>query len=1795
MSTSNGDYSISINAQLDTSNVQKTYDQLKGNLERKELKIPLDVKIDNIMPQLNRNFTEFGQHLDESMKRVNTSLKNTTGEINGEIVSLIKTTETYKNKIGDVQERTSIWTKDGKLLASSLNTIREGVTEVNTATEVTVEKIGEFDAKVTTVTKTLQGTGDATRTVITTTKEWVDEEGKLNQQITTTDEKGKHLSATVTNVSNDSKKAAKAVKDLATEMSKINGINDNALVSKTTTSTKGMVTQFGDTSGKQFDALITTIRQVDREGKVTIKTIQEFTNAEGQLVQQTRTTDQNLKKIAEDEIIVGDNATKAGNGLNTLSNNARNAGEGFSRLNWSLTDAFRRLANFYLASLPIRAFQTTITNSIQTVKEFDAAITEMGKVSDYSGKKLRDYTKQLAEMGTEVARTQTEMTEATTGWLKAGYSEEDAAKLAKFSALLQNTADEELSSAEATSILVSQLKAYHMEADEAIKVTDIINKVSANQAVSSYDISQGLTMASAAMSTFGNSIEQTTALLTAGTTVFQGRSKQVARGLNMIATRITKSEKDLKKYGVSIYNTAGELRSTYDILVDLAPKWEAMSKAEQVALGNTLAGTNQYKILAAVMSQMDVAIESYDQALNASGETMKQNAVYMDSIEAKTTALKAEFERLVLGDGGLQNVSKLLLDVSTGFLKLANSDLGRIVVEISALTAAVMLLVTAIKSLTIAMATNPILLLVTALAAVTVIAIEAANAEDSLTRAHRENVEAVKESIQEYNKLTSEIASLESQIKDIENKKVNISDENDLRTLELEEDALKRQLKLLEAQAEIERKRAEQKAKEEAALKVAFVGTDGERQDLSRSDAVKAQIDMLEELYDKQEDLQNQIVEYTSEMSKMSDQGSADYLRLQSEVEHTTEESEKLKNQIDQTEEGFRDFLADTDAIANALTSADRETKNLKKSLVDLVEEGLGYFDEQSLTAIRQELAEISEGGNVDLTLRPRIDTKLLEEAGYDAGEGVATVFTHTFTNEANDIAMNFTPIMVDPETGEFLGVMKKDEFEQYCEDVVDGVREDDLNLKIGVDFKKEDTENFIQEAEQVAQRTHELHEAEDELTASVAEYNDEAEESDEIIEENTNAIDELAESHGIAAEQLKEWAKELDTTEESLIDNADSMHLTVEQYYDLARAAKSAKDTISAANSVIDGFQDGLQKAQAALNEYNQQGYLTVDTFQDLMGVSAQYLTSLVNENGQLEINEQTLQNLIATIKENKIEELQLAEVNDILSFAYGDVEKLSGLAQGAIAGAGAAAETAGQQAQNGSSGFWSLAEAMSAANAAATGDVIDTTHVEAKLQRIHNAYANLANQISRTYVNVSSAAKSAGKAGASGAKQANDAQKDLNKTLNDTKSKYDRVISWISKQYDKQIESIRKAKDEAVKAIEAEIKAIEKEKDRAIKSIEAQIKALQKQKEARKKYWDAQIEALKNENKERKDALELQEKLDALERAKNTRVKIYKEGQGFVYDVDQNEVEKAQKELDEYLYEQAYEEKLAKLEELRDKELENYEQRIDALNDYKDRVQESYEKQIEDLQEYKEQVEEEYDAQIEMYQNLKEEFEEMVNKYQEEQDRLLFEQLTGIKTENGNWMTRLSNLQKFVNEYNSLLAQLGTENTGVSSSASFSSGSYTGSSKSSGWNKSQALSNQGYHGMPTNVTGKHASGVSSIAEDEIAIVGENPNQEIVIGSKLNNGQLMSLNKGTGVVNAKSSTTLAGMLNQVGQFGASGFGSGNGTLNNNINNDSLVINGVTIQGANISDPQTFVNGLLNLKAEALQRAYSHR
>ena len=67
------------------------------------------------------------------------------------------------------------------------------------------------------------------------------------------------------------------------------------------------------------------------------------------------------------------------------------------------------------------------------------------------------------------------------------------------------------------------------------------------------------------------------------------------------------------------------------------------------------------------------------------GSASKENEKYMQSLEGKVAGLRTQFENLVLGKGGLQSLSKGLVDVGTLILKFANSDIGSAIIKTSLL------------------------------------------------------------------------------------------------------------------------------------------------------------------------------------------------------------------------------------------------------------------------------------------------------------------------------------------------------------------------------------------------------------------------------------------------------------------------------------------------------------------------------------------------------------------------------------------------------------------------------------------------------------------------------------------------------------------------------------------------------------------------------------------------------------------------------------------------------------------------------------------------------------------------------------------------------------------------------------------------------------------------------------------------------------------------------------------------------------------------------------------------------
>jgi len=216
---------------------------------------------------------------------------------------------------------------------------------------------------------------------------------------------------------------------------------------------------------------------------------------------------------------------------------------------------------------------------------------------------------------------------------------------------------------------------------------------------------------------------------------------------------------------------------------------------------------------------------------------------------------------------------------------------------------------------------------------------------------------------------------------------------------------------------------------------------------------VTADTSGVDEIQDAFDTLLTEHVNQKIALKKINDENK-DMIRTQIEMEGVTHESAQRFVEYKLEEAKAAEYALEKESEFQAKL---QETARIATLSRDQVEKSLKEFE---------------QGGEVNLTLRPKVDTSLLEEAGWtDAGNGIATLFTSTFSNETEDVAINFTPILAD-ENGKLDRILSPEALQKYAEEVIAGVHEDDLHLQIGAKFTGEDA---IEQAEQAAQKIHQL------------------------------------------------------------------------------------------------------------------------------------------------------------------------------------------------------------------------------------------------------------------------------------------------------------------------------------------------------------------------------------------------------------------------------------------------------------------------------------------------------------------------------------------------------------------------------------------------------------------------------------------------------------------------------------------------------------------------------------------------
>lgn len=367
---------------------------------------------------------------------------------------------------------------------------------------------------------------------------------------------------------------------------------------------------------------------------------------------------------------------------------------------------FRSLSQYLISNFGFQALTTGIRSGVTSIKELDSAMTELKKTSEGTKQEYRDFTTQARSDAKDIGSTTTQITNSAADFSRLGYTLGESQTLAKNTGVLKNVSEFE-SIDDATTAMISMMKAYDVKVDDSMDLIDKMNLIGNNYAISTDGIATALQDSGSALVAAGNDFDKSVALVTAANSVVQDPSK-VGAGLRTIALRLrgttaeelssmgedteglvettSKLNSNIKsltavngKAGVSILDMNGNYRDTYDILKDISQVWNDIGKQDladgqnrQAALLEMMAGKNRSNILASILQHPELLTDVYnDSTNNYQNSAQNELNTYLDSIEAKTTKIKESWSQLWQSEG-TTNTFKGLLDVGNGAVGLLN-------------------------------------------------------------------------------------------------------------------------------------------------------------------------------------------------------------------------------------------------------------------------------------------------------------------------------------------------------------------------------------------------------------------------------------------------------------------------------------------------------------------------------------------------------------------------------------------------------------------------------------------------------------------------------------------------------------------------------------------------------------------------------------------------------------------------------------------------------------------------------------------------------------------------------------------------------------------------------------------------------------------------------------------------------------------------------------------------------------------------------------------------------------------
>ena len=370
-------------------------------------------------------------------------------------------------------------------------------------------------------------------------------------------------------------------------------------------------------------------------------------------IKNTYGTVQNLQKAL---VSSGSSGTAAYNSFARSVLNANIQLKQSSQLLDKMAITFKNTVRYGISSSVFNNLSNSVQKAYDYTVKLDKSLNDIRIVTGLSADEMDKFAVQANRVAKDLGRSTKDFTQAALIYYQQGLSSQESQARAEVTMKAANVTGQ--SGQDVSEQLTAVWNGYKVTAEEAELYVDKLAAVAATTAADLEELSTGMSKVASAANLMGVDIDQLNAQLATVVSVTRQAPESVGVAFKTIYARMSdiKSGLDdettlgnytskMAQYGINVLDANDNLRDMGDVIEEIGGKWNKLSREQQVALAQTMAGTRQYNNLLSLFDNWDMYTKALDTSRNSAGELQKQQDIYMESTEAHLQRLATEAEK----------------------------------------------------------------------------------------------------------------------------------------------------------------------------------------------------------------------------------------------------------------------------------------------------------------------------------------------------------------------------------------------------------------------------------------------------------------------------------------------------------------------------------------------------------------------------------------------------------------------------------------------------------------------------------------------------------------------------------------------------------------------------------------------------------------------------------------------------------------------------------------------------------------------------------------------------------------------------------------------------------------------------------------------------------------------------------------------------------------------------------------------------------------------------------------------